>query len=111
MIKGEKLIRKFEKEIKELHFWNVIKKRNLKERIERVSSFEYYSENSDGTFRKMDFYDPDIDVRNRIKQDKIREGNEVVSRCLNCRLGMIFNIDPLEKIGKCDSCFTEFKLS
>ena len=110
MIKGKDLIKIFKKQIDELHFWNILQKKKLRERIDRVHSFDYYTKDSDGTYRLVEFYDPDLDVRNKHKSKKIVDGNECVGKCLNCRTGVIFEIDPIEKIGQCHHCFTEFKL-
>ena len=110
MIKGTELKQLFQNQLNEIHFYKLFKKRKLRERIERVRSYEYYNENSDGTYRVVEFYEPDLDVRNKKRRRKIMDGNDSVGRCLNCKLGAIFNIDPIERIGQCNSCFTEFKL-
>jgi len=111
LIKGNELIRLFEKQIYDLHFWNIFKKKKLRERIDRVHNFDYYDKNTNGTYRIVEFFDPDLLVRNRIKSKLIVDGNEYIGKCLNCKIGGIFEIDPIEKIGQCYRCFTEFKLS
>ena len=117
MIKGKEILKRFEKLIDELYFWQILQKRKIKQRIETLESkglSNYYDKLEDGSYRLVEFYDPDLDVRNRIKEKEIMDGNEVVSSCPNCyknKFGGIFVIDPIEKIGQCNKCFTEFKLS
>ena len=44
------------------------------------------------------------------KRDEIRNGNECICRCPNCRYGFVWEKYPMECIGQCDSCFEEIKL-
>ena len=47
----------------------------------------------------------------RHKTDKIRNGNEIICRCPNCKLGKVYEKYPIERIGQCDNCFEEIKLN
>lgn len=114
MIKGIEILKIFEKQIDSSHFWQIFKKKKIEHRIERLQFLglhEYYNENQDGTYSKVEMFDPDKLVMNNKKMKEIMDGNRCVSKCLNCRYGAIFEVDPIEKIGQCHMCFTEFKLS
>lgn len=45
------------------------------------------------------------------KRKEIVDGNKPISQCPNCPIGFIWETDNIEKIGQCDRCFEEFKLS
>ena len=113
-IKGTELLKILEKRKENLSWWQVFKHKKLDNRIQRLKELgltNYYWEIAEDVWRRAETFDPDLSVRNKIKTKEIQEGNECVSRCLNCRDGAIFEIDPIEKIGQCHMCFTEFKLS
>ena len=111
-MKGTELLELFEAKTKKLSWYQISKCKKIERRIERLKILglnkDYWEHN--GVYTKCETFDPDISVRNRIKSKEITEGNDCISGCLNCKLGAIFEIDPIEKIGQCNVCFTEFKL-
>jgi len=110
MVKGTELKKIFESKMNKLCFWQILKKKKLRERIDRVHNYDYYDKNPDGTYRIVELFDPDLDIRDEHKRKEIMDGNECVGKCLNCKIGGIFEIDSIERIGQCHICFTEFKL-
>ena len=112
-IKGTELLKILEKRKKKLSWYQLFKYRKIESRIERLKELglnNYYWEFND-VWTRCETFDPDLLVYNRRKSKEIMDGNEVVSSCLNCKTGAIFETDPIEKIGQCNNCFTEFKLS
>ena len=112
-LKGTELLKLFQKRKKNLSWWQILKCKKIDSKITRLKELglnDYYWEFND-VWQRCETFDPDLSVRNKIKSKRITDGNECVSSCLNCKTGAIFEIDPMEKIGQCHICFTEFKLS
>jgi len=112
-VKGTELLKIFEERKEKLSWWQVFKHKKIDSGIERLKELglnDYYWEFND-VWKRAETFDPDLSVRNKIKTKEIKEGNECVGSCPNCKYGAIFEKDPIEKIGQCHDCFEEFKLS
>lgn len=113
-MEGRELLKLLENQRHELHFWQLFKKRAIQQRIESLNLIgvnHNYTKNQDGSYRVIETFDPDLYVRYLIKRKEVMYNNEWVSKCLACEGGHIFEIDPIEKIGQCNECLTEFKLA
>lgn len=50
-------------------------------------------------------------VKFLLKSKEVRKDNNKIDSCPNCNAGSIYEQDSIEKLGQCDYCFNEFKLS
>ena len=112
-VKGTELLKLLEKRKQKLFWYQLFKRKKIESRIERLKEIglNYYYWEFNNVWQRCETFDPDLDVRNKKKMKEIMNGNDCVGNCLNCKTGAIFEIDPIEKIGQCYMCFTEFKLS